>query len=136
MRSLLVCTMMAALPAWAADTPAPFDMKAATKAAATCAECGVVRTVRMVTKEIKTDPATEVRPSGFVGTFPLDGGKPSAGSSARIGKDAAMTDETWQVIVRYDDGRFRVVTMDNKPDLREGDKVRFEPDGTLVLRTD
>jgi hypothetical protein len=136
MRTLLACMTMAALPAWAAETPAPVDMKAATQAAATCAECGVVRTVRMVTKEIKTDPASDARPSGLVASFPLDGGKASAGSSARIGKDARMTDEIWQVIVRYDDGRYRLVTLDNKPDVREGDKVRFEPDGTLVLRTD
>jgi hypothetical protein len=135
MRSLLACTLLAAAQAWGADAPVDM-MKDSRKASATCAECGVVRTVRMVTKEIKTDPASDVRPSGLVASFPLDGGKASAGSSSRIGRDAAMTDDIWQVIIRYDDGRYRLLTLDNKPDVREGDKVRFEPDGTLVLRAD
>src|SRR3954471_19943651 len=114
MRSLLACIIVAAAPAWGADAPVDMMKDSRSKPSSTCAECGVVRTVRMVTKEIKPDPANDVRPSGLVASFPLDGSKASAGSSTRVGREA-VTDEIWQVIVRYDDGRYRLVTLENRP---------------------
>jgi hypothetical protein len=96
-------------------------------AAAMCGECGVVRSVRGVTKQIRPSEAQEdTKPSGFVASIPLKGGKPQVGSSEKIGKEAPTLSQTWEVIVLLDDGKFRVVTMDRQPDLREGDKVRIE----------
>src|SRR5690349_5192426 len=80
MRLPLAVALLAALPAFAADPPAP-DTKAAGAPLAACADCGVVRSVRSVKKEIKPDPEKDARPSGLVATFPLGGGKPTAGSS-------------------------------------------------------
>lgn len=132
MRESLAVLLLAALPAWAAD-PAP-DTKAASSALAACADCGVVRSVRSVKKEIKTDPESDARPSGLVATFPLGGGKPSAGSSAKVGKDKPAFSETWEIVVRLDDGRFRIVTVDEPPAVREGDQVRFDSGGNITLR--
>src|SRR3982750_1321364 len=100
MRELLAVLILAALPAWAAD-PVP-QTKAASDALTACAECGVVRSVRSMKKEIKTDPESDARPSGLVASFPLGGGKPSVGSSAKIGKDTPEFSETWEIVVRMD----------------------------------
>ena len=101
-------------------------------AQSTCVDCGVVRSVRSITKQIRPSPATEeTKPSGFVASIPLKGGKPEIGSSERIGKDAPTVVETWEVVVRMDDGKFRVVVLDDQPDLAEGGRVRFEK-GKLV----
>ena len=53
--------------------------------------------------------------------------------SEKIGKEAPTLSQTWEVIVLLDDGKFRVVTMDRQPDLREGDKVRIDR-GQVVKR--
>jgi hypothetical protein len=133
MRLSLAAALLAAWPVLAADPPAP-STKAAGAPLAACADCGVVRSVRSVKKEIKTDPESDSRPSGLVATFPLGGGKAQAGSSTRIGKDKPQFSETWEVIVRLDDGRFRVVTLEERPELREGDQVRFDALGKIQLR--
>ena len=134
MRHLLSCVALAAMPALAADLPAPVDTDAAKRALAPCEECGVVRSIRLVKKEIKPDAATDAKPSGLVASFPLGGGKPETGPSQRVGKDKVEMSESWEVIVRLDDGRFRVVMLDDEPRVREGDKVRFDALGKLTLR--
>ena len=134
MRIALTCLMIGAAPAWAQAPAAPPFVPE--KAAATCPECGVVRSVRSVKKELGSSPSIEAKPSGLVATIPLGGGKPQVGSSTKIGKDAVTTSESWEIIVRLDDGRFRVVNVDENPDLREGDKVRVEPNGQIKRRTD
>ena len=131
MRVAIACLIIAAVPAFAADEPTPSVVRKPV-----CADCGVVRSVRAVTKEIKGDTSGETKPSGFVATFPLDGGKREAGSSSRIGKDAVTLSERWEVVVRYDDGRFRVLMLDDLPEVRAGDKVRVDDKGNVVLRTD
>jgi outer membrane lipoprotein SlyB len=106
---------------------------------AKCADCAVVRSVRTITKELRgADTTDDARPSGLVATVPLGkgGGKAEAGSSTRIGKDAVPTSESWEIIVRMDDGRMRVLTANQRPEVREGDKVRVEPNGRLTLRAD
>lgn len=113
MRSFLAILLLAATSAMAQDPPA-------------CADCGLVRSVRSITKEIRPSAAQEeTKPSGLVASIPLKGGKPEIGSSSHIGKDAPTTVQTWEVVVRMGDGKFRVVVLDESPDLREGDKVRF-----------
>src|SRR5689334_11588417 len=84
MRIPLAAALLATLPAWAAD-PAPST--AASSALTPCADCGVVRSVRYIKKEIVFDPEMEARPSGLVATFPLGGGKPQVGSSMKLGRD-------------------------------------------------
>jgi hypothetical protein len=134
MRTILASLLVAALPAWA-QAPAP-PPPVPDKAAATCPECGVVRSVRAMKKELAPNANTESKPSGLVATIPFGkgAGKPEIGSSSKVGKDAVSTIETWEVTIRLDDGRYRLLTMDERPDLREGDKVRVEPNGQVKRR--
>jgi hypothetical protein len=122
----------AAARAWAAE---PLDTRIPAAAAeASCADCGVVRSVKLVTKQIKPDDSkVDPRPSGLVATMPF-GGKMEAGPSQRLGKDAVMASDSWEVIVRLDDGRFRVLTLREQPDVKAGDKVRIEANGRLTPR--
>ena len=113
MRTLLAIVLLAASSVMAQDAPM-------------CADCGVVRSVRSITREIRPSQAQEeTKPSGFVASIPLKGGKPAIGSSSTIGKDAPATVQTWEVVVRMPDDKFRVVVLDESPELHEGDKVRF-----------
>jgi hypothetical protein len=92
-----------------------------------CGECGVVRSVRAITKEAPPPPSDESKPSGLVVSVPLRGGKPTVGGSQNIGKDAVVVTTTWEVVVRLDDGRLRLIMLEEEPaELREGDKVRIE----------
>jgi hypothetical protein len=131
MRLVLACLLIVAAPAWAQAPAAP---AAALKS---CPDCGVVRSVRTVVKESKPAPTDSAKPSGLVASVPLGpgAGKPTLGSSSHIGKDAVTTVTTWEVIVRLDDGRVSILTLDEAPDVREGDKVRIEK-GQLVRRSD
>ena len=134
MRTILACCLLASAPAFAQAPPdAP---KVPDKAAATCADCGVVRSIRSIKREIGEPNTTEGKPSGLVATIPLGkgGGKPQIGSSTKIGGDRVVTSETWEITVRLDDGRFRLVTVDEQPDLKEGDKVRFDAQGKVQRR--
>ena len=132
MRLLLACLVLAATSA-AAQAPFKKGLPAAS-----CKECGVVTTVRMVRKELKPveNMTTENAPSGLVASVPLGsgGGKARVGSSTRYGQEAATFTEKWEVIVRLDDGRYRMATMDDKPELQQGDKVRFDKDGKVERR--
>ena len=134
MRNFLACVMICAAPAWA-QTQAP-PPAVPEKAAATCPECGVVSSVRSVKKELPPNANTESKPSGLVATIPLKGGKAQIGSSSKIGKDVVTTSQTWEITIRLDDERLRLVTVDEDPDLREGDKVRVEANGQIKHRTD
>jgi hypothetical protein len=126
-RSAMAFVLAASALAWAAeglDTKLPSP-----PAGETCADCGVVRSVRRISKEVRPDDAkTDVRASGIVADIPF-GGKPKTGPSQRIGKDAVTSTDSWEIIVRLDDGRFRVLTVREAPDVRDGDKVRIEPTG-------
>jgi hypothetical protein len=136
MRTLVACLLLAAVPAWG-QAPAPSSSSTVSPQAAKCPECGVVRSVRNVVKETRSPPVDNAKPSGLVASIPLGsgGGKSSLGSSTQLGKDAVPTVSTWEVIVRYDDGRFTLITADDFPDVKEGDRVRVEK-GQLVRRND
>ena len=114
-------TLLAAL-AWAATQaaaqPSTPPAAPATAARAPCATCGVVRSVNL--KEKQARPATdEGKPSGLVATVPLGGGKVQVGPSQRLGKEAVITEKTWDVVVQLDDGKFKLVTLDRRPDYPE-----------------
>jgi outer membrane lipoprotein SlyB len=134
MRILAALLVLMGAPAWAqVSTPAP---AVPARAAATCPDCGVVRSVRVIKRDIGSPNTTEGKPSGLVATIPLGkgGGKPQVGSSSRIGADKVVSSETWEVAVRLDDGRFRILTLDDRPDFKEGDKVRVDAQGRLQPR--
>ena len=132
LKSLAVFSLAAAPLAWAAE---PLDTKLpAAVPDKGCADCGVVRSVRLITKEIKPDDSKiDPRPSGLVATMPF-GGKMEAGPSQRLGKDAVVASDSWEIVVRMDDGRFRVMTVREEPQVKAGDKVRIEANGGLTLR--
>ncbi len=132
MRALLATALLVSAAAIAAppDTKLPPP-----EPASACADCGVVRSVRMITKELRADPAkSDSRPSGLVASVPLGGGKVEAGSSSKIGKDAPTTSERWEIVIRLDDGRFRVVNATEQPEVQVGDQVRVEANGGISPR--
>ena len=131
---MLVFLAMAVIPAMAqmvTKKPVPVE-----RSTAPCADCGVVRQVRTITKELQPSANTETKPSGLVASVPFGGGKPQVGSSVRYGSDEVKTTEKWEVTIRMDDERFRIITVDEKPNLREGDKVRVDDRNKISLRTD
>ena len=150
MKRTIACLVAAATSVAIAQTPPPAKTQApAAKAPAAaarpatptapkqaaCAECGVVASVREMSKESKANANDSSKPSGFVISVPLKGGSPSAGSSSRLGSDNVQSSTTWEVIVRLDDGRVRIFKLEDPPEVRKDDKVRIE-NGQPVLRTD
>jgi len=133
--ALLVC---AVLPAWAAE-PAPTSATPVAKPRAMCADCGVITSVRSLAKQEAAGAAAvrnpsneappgavdEAKPPGLVASIPLGGGKPRVGSATKVGNDAPAVTKTWEVIVRMDDGQFRVVSLEAQPDYAKGDRVRI-----------
>jgi len=134
MRFVLASLIVAALPALA-QPPAPAPAPKKLPPQATCAECGVIRSVRPVVKPEPPAPGDASKPSGLVATVPLGGGKPQVGSSTKFGRDISRTMKQWEVVVRYDDGRFTALMLDEPGDWKEGDKVKIDK-GKLTLRTD
>ena len=136
MRSVLMCLFVTVLPtAWAQvapDPPAP-PPPSTTVPKGGCADCGVIRSIRPITKKEPTPPAEQAKPSGLVATVPLGGGKVQVGSSTKLGRDVEHTSTVYEVIVRYDDGRYTMVMLDEQGDWKEGDKVRVEK-GKLIER--
>ena len=135
MKAILACLLGASTflaVAQNLDKAQPQQPGAAT---ASCPDCGVVRSVRSIKKELRPDDRDDSKPSGLVASVPLGSGKPTAGSSTRIGKDVVPTSETWEIIVGLEDGRMRVLTVSEPPEVRQGDKVRVEPNGRITLRS-
>ena len=133
MQTQLAATMLAgviAVAAAAAQAQAPKTApngKSGAPVNTMCGECGVVRSVRPIVKEAPPPPSDSTKPSGLVASLPIGGGKAQIGGSQNIGKEAVATTTTWEVVVRLDDGRFRVLMLEEEPaELREGDKVRIE----------
>jgi hypothetical protein len=134
MGKFLAILLLASAPAWA-QAPAP---KAAVPAKSACADCGVVRSVRMMTKESAPLAANDAKPSGLVATVPLGHSdeKAKIGSSSKVGKDVVTRTDRWEVTVLLDDGRYKLVTLSEAPNLHEGDKVRIDENGKVQLRSD
>ena len=122
-RLLALAFATAATCAWAQPLP---DPDKAPSPAATCAECGVVTSIRSITRQAPPVVQNESKPSGLVATIPLGGGSPQVGSSSKIGRDIPSVSQSWEVIVRLDDGRYRVLVLDAQPDVAKGDRVRVE----------
>jgi hypothetical protein len=116
-----------------AQDPPPAPSVVRVPAPGSCAECGVVRSVKRI--ETTTPITAEERKSnaGFVASIPLDGGKATVGSSTDVRSELKPPGVRYEIVVRLDDGRFQVVIHDESHGLREGDKVRIER-GQAVLR--
>ena len=119
---LLLAAPVMAQPPLVKDAPAP-----------RCPDCGVIRSIRSVVKSEPPPPGDATKPSGLVATVPLKGGKVQVGPSQKLGRDVAPTSTTYEVVVRYDDGRFTALVLDDRGEWKEGDKVRVEK-GQLLPR--
>jgi hypothetical protein len=125
--------VLAVLATGANAQPAPQAPAPSSVLLTTCAECGVIRSVK---RKESTSPLTaEERKStaGLVASIPLGSGKPSMGSSTGMRDELKPPVVTYEVVVRLDDGRFQVVTQPDAENLREGDKVRIDR-GKVVPR--
>jgi hypothetical protein len=130
MRTLLASLALAALAA--AAQPTPPQAPPAARALAPCANCGIVRSINL--KEKQARPTTdEGKPSGLVATVPLGGGKVQVGPSQKLGKEAVITEKSWDVVVQLDDGKFKLVTLDRRPQVQQGDRVRVEGNQLVVV---
>jgi len=103
-------------------------------AAASCPDCGVIRSIKRVESGGKAaQQAERSGPSGLVANIPLDGGKPKVGSSTDLSREQRPAAVSYEVVVRLEDGRLRLVLQDDVGAMREGDKVRVEQ-GRVVMR--
>ncbi len=133
--ALLLCAATIAAAQPSAAPPVPVAPRAL------CADCGVIRSVRSVSPSRRPAAAApaftilrarrlparldEAKPPGLVASIPLGGGgKAKVGSATKVGNDAPAVTKTWEVIVRMDDGQFRVLTLESQPDYAKGDRVR------------
>jgi len=146
MRVALAALLIAAIPAWAQAPAAPapaagqqatpkFEMPVRNKYAApkgACAGCAEVRSIRQVTKELPQTELAQSQPTGLVASVPLGGGKAQIGSSTSLGGEAVRTSTQWEVTLRYDDGRYRLMMLDKRPDFAEGDRVRIDSRGQIL----
>jgi len=120
-QAALICVLVAsAVPAWAQSS---------------CKDCGEVRSVREIQKDLGTRSTDAAKPSGLVASVPLGRApeKPRLGPSQRVGGDSVAAAKTWEVVVVLDDKRTRILALDSKPAVEVGDKVRVV-DGKLVAR--
>src|SRR5688572_12716791 len=100
MRTVLACLMIVSVSALAQapapTTPAPasqpqppakFEMPVRNKYAAprgSCGDCAEVRSVRQVSKQIKSEEIGKRQAGGLVASIPLGGGKAKVGSSTKV----------------------------------------------------
>ena len=119
----LSCCAAAQVPLAPAASPPQSDVLVKK----TCAECGEVRSVRRLQREQRPPANTPESPSGLVASIPLDGSKPIVGSSTRADRRREPPLVTYEVIVRMDDGRVRIIIQDDEPvDVKMGDRVQIE----------
>ena len=118
--ALFSVLLASAVPAWAQSS---------------CKDCGEVRSVREIQKDLGTRATDAAKPSGLVASVPLGRApeKARVGPSQRVGGDSVAAGKTWEVVVVLDDKRTRILTLDGKPAVEVGDKVRIV-DGKLVPR--
>ena len=121
---LAVLAVMAAPLVLAQSLPDP--NKPPAPPAVTCSECGVVSSIRSITKQAPPVVQNESKPSGLVASIPFGSGSAQVGSSSKIGRDVPSVSQSWEVVVRLDDGRYRVVVLDAQPDVAKGDRVRVD----------
>jgi hypothetical protein len=122
---------LAQAPAQGAGAPAPRDSIMVNKS---CDDCGVVRSIRKVETKQPLDSADRSATSGLVASIPLDGSRVQIGSSTELRNEMKPPGVTWEIVVRLDDGRLRVVLQDDPGPLRADDKVKIV-EGKVQLRS-
>ena len=135
-RAIAIVFALAAAAAVAQNAPGPSGLttkKDEIRPEATCAECGVVRSVKRIEAQPRITDADRKANQGLVANIPLDGSRPTIGSSTKLAREEKPPIVTFEIVVRLDDGRFQVVVQEELEGLREGDKVKVDR-GKVVLR--
>jgi outer membrane lipoprotein SlyB len=136
--SFALCVMVALGSPALAQAPAapPQRTSAAPPAAGNCVDCGVVRSVRAVEKKGEASGVGAVAGGVLGGVIGHQFGSGRGNTAATIAGAGAgayaghqveknrNTKRSWSVSVRMDNGTSRTFTYANKPDFREGDRVK------------
>ena len=132
---------------WLSDTLAAEDVSAQpkpqTSASATCRDCGVVRSIREIRTERKAPRQdTYVSSQQYLQSRPFDqqplvgpaisfswGGntetQPRVGAVGSPEMQQRFVEITYEMTVRFDDGRYGLIEQADPGDLRVGDRVRL-----------
>lgn len=136
-------TKKAAKPAKAAVSPAPTSI--ATKAPVKCHDCGVVEEVRILTVTPEGSGLGGVAGGVVGGLLGNQVGKGSGRTAATVAgvvggalvgnqiEKSTKKTQSYELVVRYDDGTTQVFPSDTLPAWREGDQVRVV-NGVLTSR--
>jgi len=132
--------MLIVLAARAADEQREPQRRPLAGVTTNCADCGVIRSIREVrTEREATRPDAYVSSPQYRDTLPSDlprigpaisfswgGGEPPRTQIGAVGTPEMKhryIDITYEISVRFDDGRFGLIEQDNVNDLRTGDRV-------------
>jgi hypothetical protein len=135
----LACTL-SVLCAQAADEPSQSPRRPLAGVTTSCLDCGVVRAIREVrTEREAARPDAYVSSPQYRDTLPSDlprigpaisfswgGGEPPHTQIGAVGTPEMRhryIDVTYEITVRFDDGRFGLIEQDNADDLHTGDRV-------------
>ena len=122
----------------AASAPMPAAPPARVKV---CSECGVVRSVKFVEKKGSSSGVGAVAGGVLGGVLghQIGSGRGNtaatilgAGAGAYAGNEVEKNKKTksyWNVSVKMENGTTRTYTYDNKPEFREGDRVKTLDEG-------
>lgn len=135
-RQLAIVFALAATAALAQTAPGPSGLttkKDEIRPEATCAECGVIQRVKRVESKTRITAEDREAQQGLVASIPLDGSKPTIGSSTKLAREEKPPIVNYEIVVRLDDGRIQIVMQEEIESLHEGDKVKVER-GKVVLR--
>jgi hypothetical protein len=128
------------LPAGAADEEQAPQRKPLASVSSNCTDCGVVRAIREVRTEREAQrPDTYVSSPQYRDTLPSDLPRIGPAISMTWGKGSPprtqigafgtpemkhrYIDITYEISVKFDDGRFGLIEQDDPNDLRVGDRV-------------
>ncbi len=120
--------------------------EAAAQPAAGCPECGTVRSVREVDRELRP-PSVTGAPEGYAGPGDFPGGlgdsnpvgwvavaRYSGSSGASKGYVGAvgspemrerLTEKSYEIVVKLDNGRYQLVQENQPPQWQAGDRVKI-----------
>ncbi len=119
----LACALGTAGDLAAQQNPAPRDPS--------CRQCGVITSSREVQQERAAASTVTQRlpPVGPVFGFTFGGDAPVKGFVGAVGNQEMrdrLTEISYEVIVRYNDGRYGVIETRDGADLRIGDRVKVD----------
>lgn len=130
--------------AWLAALALAAGVAAGADPAPACLECGTVRSIREVDRELP-QPQTSADPPGYTspGDFPgglggnlsagwvamyKSGGGPSSSYVGAVGSPELreqLTERSYEIVVKLDNGRFQLVREDQPPSWQVGDRVKI-----------